>query len=583
MKSLRSFVAASVLLVGAPLVAASACAAGDLVLTRDGMSDYVIVVPRSASPATRRGARELVEHIRLISGSELRIIDDDAPAPAHAIMLGAEPPGDKPAADTQPPLGADGFVIRSVGERVYIAGPGPRGTMYACSAFLESLGVRWFTPTVTSAPAKPTITLAPINVREVPAFEYREPFFTEAFDKDWAARLRLNGNTPALDESTGGKVAYAEFVHTFDSLVPQNLFDTHPEYFPLIGGQRTGGYVQRCLSNPDVLPLAIAGVKRAFAARPDAVIMSVSQNDCGAWCQCDACRAITEKYSSHSGLYLWFVNQVAEAIEKDHPDKLIDTLAYQFTEAPPKGIVPRHNVRVRLCPIAVCESHPYERCDFPATREYVANLAAWSSITSTLYIWHYNTDFANYLMPFPDFDEFPADLRLYQRSGVKGVFFQGAYAPGGGGSDAELRSYVMAKILWNPALDTDTLVTEWMQGVYGPAWKPMREWFDLLHQRARKPQNHLRIYDPPSDVFFPPEVRAAGDTLFDQAASLATSDQQRHDIAKARLWLRYVKLVMEPRDDTVLDAFLNDARSFGITSLNEGGTLESWAGWYRSR
>lgn len=583
MKTPLSFFAAIPLLAGPVIFAGPVRAADDRVLARDGKSDYVIVVPRGAPPATTRGAQELVQHIKLMSGAELKIVDDSAPVPAHAIILGVEPPSDKPEASPRPPLGADGFVIRSVGDRVYIAGPGARGTMYGCSAFLESLGVRWFTPTVTSAPAKPTITLAPINVREVPAFEYREPFFAEAFGKDWAARLRLNGNTPALDESTGGKVAYAEFVHTFDSLIPQSLFDTHPEYFPLIDGKRTGGYVQRCLSNPDVLSRAIAGVKRAFAARPDAVIMSVSQNDCGSWCQCDQCKAITEKFGAHSGLYLWFVNQVAEAIEQDHPGKLVDTLAYQFTEAPPRGIAPRPNVRVRLCPIAVCEAHPYERCDFPATREYVANLAAWSAITSTLYIWHYNTDFANYLMPFPDFDEFPADLRLYQRSGVKGVFFQGAYAPGGGGSDGELRSYVMAKILWDPALDADALVTEWMQGVYGPAWKPMREWFDLLHQRARVPQNHLRIYDPPSDAFFPPEVRAAGDRLFDQAAMLATSDQQRRDVAKARMWLRYVKLVMEPRDDKVLDAFLNDARSFGITSLNEGGTLESWAGWYRSR
>lgn len=573
-----------VIVVAATLVTAAgpgdAAIAGDLSLVRDGRSDYVIVVPRASSAATRRGAAELQHHVVLMSGAELAIVDDAAPSPPHAIILGVVPPGETLDAAT---LGADGFVVRTIDDRVYIAGAGPRGTMYGCSAFLESLGVRWFTPTVTHIPARRTISLPPIDTTQSPAFEYREPFFSEAFDKDWAARLRLNGNTPALDESTGGKVAYAEFVHTLDSLIPQNLFDTHPEYFPLIDGKRTGGYVQRCLTNPDVLALAIAGVRRAFAARPDAVIMSVSQNDCGSWCQCDRCKTITEKHGAHSGLYLWFVNQVAEAIEKDLPGKLIDTLAYQFTEAPPKGIVPRGNVRVRLCPIAVCESHPYERDDDPATRDFVANLTAWSGITSTLYIWHYNTDFAHYLMPFPDFDEFPADLRLYQRRDVKGVFFQGAYAPGGGGSDAELRSYVMAKLLWEPSLDADTIVAEWMQGVYGPAWKPMREWFDLLHGRARVTQNHLHIYDPPTDTLFAPEVRSRGEALFKEAAALATTDQQRHDIDKAHLWLRYVELALDPRDDARLDAFLADLRTFGVTSLNEGGTLDSWAAAYRAR
>jgi len=33
-----------------------------------------------------------------------------------------------------------------------------------------------------------------------------------------------------------------------------------------------------------------------------------------------------------------FVNEVAAAVEKDYPDKLIDAIAYGETEAPPKGM-----------------------------------------------------------------------------------------------------------------------------------------------------------------------------------------------------------------------------------------------------
>ena len=127
----------------------------------------------------------------------------------------------------------------------------------------------------------------------------------------------------------------------------------------------------------------------------------------------------------------------AEAIAKDHPDKLIDTLAYQFTEKAPTGISPRSNVRVRLCPISVNEAHPYEQDTYPATEAFVKTLADWSKLSPSLYIWHYNTDFAHYLLPFPDFAEFPADMRLYKKSGVKGIFFEGDYARrrrGGGGA-----------------------------------------------------------------------------------------------------------------------------------------------------
>ena len=41
----------------------------------------------------------------------------------------------------------DGFVIRTVGDRVLIAGRGARGTLYGAYAFLEEpLGVRWYMP-----------------------------------------------------------------------------------------------------------------------------------------------------------------------------------------------------------------------------------------------------------------------------------------------------------------------------------------------------------------------------------------------------------------------------------------------------
>ena len=36
------------------------------------------------------------------------------------------------------------------------------------------------------------------------------------------------------------------------------------------------------------------------------------------------------------GILIWFVNQVAEAVEKEFLDKYIGTLAYQYTRAVPK-------------------------------------------------------------------------------------------------------------------------------------------------------------------------------------------------------------------------------------------------------
>lgn len=560
-----------------PLLLLTFAARADVPIVIDGNSNTVIVLPKDPTPAQQRGARELQSHIHDMSGGNVPIVAGVSPLPEKCIVIGAT---DFPDAVN---LGDDGFILRTQGQRIYIFATGRRGAMYGCTALLQKMGVRWFSSDVTRIPQARSITIPDLDEVQIPAFEYREPFFTEAFDKDWAARNRCNGHSMHLDESTGGRIVYHPFVHSFDELVPRKLFAEHPEYFPLIDGKRTDGYVQRCLSSPDVLEIAIRHVRRWIKDAPDAKIISVSQNDSYKFCTCDQCNAIVQKFGGEqSGLYLWFVNQVAEAIEKDHPDKLIDTLAYQFTEAAPTGIKPRANVRIRLCPIANCVSHPFEQCSAEPNVKFIQRLRAWSKLTDTLYIWHYNTNFANYLMPFPNFAEFPAEARLYKSCGVKGVFFQGDYAPGGGGAEAELRSWVMAKLLWDPSLDANALVEEWMDGVYGPAAKPMRKWFDLLHEKVRDPQAHLFIYHGANAPQLADDVLTQGDKLFDEAQELAKGNPQSAKyVAKERLCLRYAKLLKHPTTGPELDEFLKDVRAAGITQLNEGRSVDDWEKAYR--
>ena len=557
--------------------------AQEMTLVRDGQSPFVIVINASASQSERRGARELQTYLQEMSGAELKIIDDRQLLPEHAILVGRSRHTDALQLNAElKTLGPEGFVFKTIDGRLIILGSNIRGAMYGCTTFLEKLGVRWLTPKVTIVPHRSAIVLPALDERQLPDFEYRAPYIYEAFEKNWAARLRTNGQQAALDDSTGGKIVYDHFVHTFDSLIPQSEFDAHPEYFPLINGKRTSGYVQRCLSNPDVLRLMIQGVQKWIVQDPTAMIYSVSQNDTYKFCECDRCKAIEARYGGkHSGIYLWFVNQVAEAIEKDHPDKLIDTLAYMFTEEPPSGIVPRKNVRVRLCPISCCEAHPYEKCSDPKTTAFMNNLKGWSKITDTLYIWHYNTDFAHYLMPFPDFDQFPDSIRLYKLSGVRGIFFEGDSTPGS--ADAELSAYVMAHLMWNHQQDPNALIDEWMHGVYGQAYPPMRRWFDLLQEKVRVKDKHLHIGDGPNNYFLISDVLAEGDQLFDEAERLsADSANASYYIAKARLGLRYVKLTRRP-DANTLDLFLFALRRFGITQISERDTVAVWEKAFRAR
>lgn len=564
-----------------------AAALAPLTLAHNGRSSYSILLAPDASLSEQRGASELQQFIQEISGARLPITTDPAQAGDHAILIGRSPA----LASLQlgidfGSLGPEGYVLRTVGNHLVIAGGRQRGSMYGVYGLLQKLGCRWFSPTVSRIPKMRSIRIEPLDETVKPAFEYREVFFNLATDKDWSARNRMNGMSANLDASTGGKVIYHPFVHTFASLVPPDkYFQDHPEYFSLVDGARRP-HAQLCLTNPDVLRISIETVRGWMRDYPDATIFSVSQNDTTGWCECDNCsRVEQEEGGAHSGPLLRFVNSVAEAVEPDHPGKLIDTLAYWYTEDPPSKVRPRPNVRIRLCPIGACEAHPYDQCPYDVY--FLRHLQAWSQITSQLYIWHYNTNFSNYLLPFPDFDQLASSIPLYARHGVVGMFMEGA-APPGVASDEALRSYVMAKLLWDSSADVRQAIDEFHAAYYGPAARPMRAYFDLMQRQARpSPRGkgcHAWVFDRGDAPYLSQEFIAEAATLFQQAERAAAGSPSLRNVRHAHLSIRYLRLMRakaftvqgalyQPADLAGLKAqrarFMADARSFGITNLRE--------------
>jgi hypothetical protein len=179
---------------------------------------------------------------------------------------------------------------------------------------------------------------------------------------------------------------------------------------------------------------------------------------------------------------LAFVNYVAEKIEPEFPRVAVDTFAYQYTRKPPKTIKPRPNVIVRLCSI---ECNFREPLDHPSNAAFLADLEGWSKICRRLYIWDYTTDFAAYLMPHPNWFTLGANVRLFQKFGVRGVFEQGAYQ-GFGNELGELRAWVLAQLLWDPQQDDRALIKEFLEGYYGKAAaKPIAQYLQVMHDASK--------------------------------------------------------------------------------------------------
>ncbi|MHC4693013.1 MAG: DUF4838 domain-containing protein [Planctomycetota bacterium] len=562
----------------------AAVQADALTIAEDGVAKAVIIVAPDSSEPEKHAAAELAEFLKQITGAKFEIANGFVPGKSR-IFVG--PAGTMPANPefSTKGLSSDGIIIRTVGPDLILAGGHPRGTLYAVYTFLEDhVGCRWWSSKVSDIPKKATLKVDKLNVRYVPPLEYRESFWFDAFDGDWAVRNKCNGNSERLDAKRGGKHSYQGFVHTFFPLIPpQTYFKDHPEWFSEIDGKRKHERAQLCLINEEMRKELVKNLKARLRRNPAATIASVSQNDWHGYCQCSKCAAIDKEEGSPAGSLLNFVNAVASDIEEEFPKVAISTLAYQYTRKPPKNVKPRHNVIVRLCSIECSFSKPLSD---ERNKKFRDDIVGWSKICNRLYIWDYTTNFRHYVMPHPNQRVLGPNVKFFVDHNVKGLFEQGAYQSYGS-EMAELRAWVLAKLLWNPKLDGEKLIDEFIEGYYGSAGPHIKAYLKVTHDAVEASGEHLGCFSPHTAKFLSLETLSNGWGHLKAAEEAVKDNPALHfRVQVAQLPVMYVFMMRWdelrkkaqaanadwPMNDTIKETyerFLEVAKRKNITRLNE--------------
>jgi hypothetical protein len=504
------------------------CLAAPVQLVEQGVSEYRIYSSPAASPPEVHAAEVLQDYVARMSGCTLPIVHQ-APADGKLVYVGF---ADVPASvlgDADPAaFGAEEYVIQQSGDALVIAGGRPRGTLYGVIGLLrDHLGCRWYTADVTKVPQEKTLRLDGLPDRQAPAFNYREPWYREVHDIDFAVHNRLNASMVAIPDEKGGRFVIYPFVHTFSQLVPpEEYYDAHPEYFSLVDGERQkeGDHVQLCLTNPEVLRIATGTVLRWIAEHPEADLFSIDQNDGYGYCECPNCAALDEAEKSHSGTLLHFVNQIADVVAEKHPEVRLQTLAYVYSEVPPKTIRPRPNVTIRMCHYEYCQAHAMGQCD--DHNVFVERLEGWSKITDSITIWDYYTNFRHYLMPYPNFESVIHHPRFYADHHCIGLFAQGNNVrEHGGGEFSALRAWVFAQLMWNPYQDGNALIDEFVANVYGPAAPFVAQYIQMARDTVRPASMRFSIFASLEQMpYLTTDFLDRADALFAKAEAAASED-----------------------------------------------------------
>lgn len=553
-----------------------ACVPHKNTLFSEGKSDYSIVLCDNASASEQTAAEELQSYLQQIGGVTLPIIGCKQLAEGQKhIFVGYNEKYGALCGAVFPEKGDEGYTYRNVGSNIWIYGGSERGTMYGVYSFLENeLGVRWYTKDYTHISALKEWCFGELYSNESPFIQYRfVQYYNVEPHKEWLAHNKCNSVWSAQNNEYGGLVAYWN-AHTFEQFIPSGeYFSTHPEYFSLRDGKRTP-YTQLCLSNPEVLQICTDKMKQAIADNPLYWVYSMSQSDNQFPCQCENCRAIEEQYGGHSGLVVWFVNQVADAIKPLYPDKYIGTFAYQYTRKAPTGITPRDNVVIRLCSIECCFAHPLEECAH--NRPFISDIEDWSKIAPHLFIWDYVVNYRQYAAPFPNFGVLAENIKTFKRFNAIGIQEEAQYESLGG-EFSDLKSWVLSKLLWNPNLDTKKLVSQFITDYYGAAAIYIQQYFDLCHSLIND-ETVMGIYIDENNPLYTDEFIIEADRLLTQAKqTVAGCDDDicmRVDMVALQIdYLRVVRTPHEAAADGTRDRLFNFIRKNNIL-LNESQSTE---------
>ncbi len=423
----------------------------------------------------------------------------------------------------------DGFLICGDGRDLCLYGVGEKGTLYAVYALLEQLGYRLYTPDALVVPDNPNLRLPTSALVENPAFAYRETLYY------YPNNSRLYADWHRLHNRADLHRQWGMFVHTFQHLIPASkYYDAHPEWFSMREGRRDRDG-QLCLSNPQVLEELCRRLADTMGRRPEATTWSVSNNDNYNACQCPECLRLDSLYGGPTGTLLHFINQVARRF----PDKTISTLAYQYTRsAPTLPVKPDPNVNIMFCSIECGREASIP--DSPKEASFRRDMEDWNRITDNIFLWDYVVQFRNFWNPFPNLHVLQPNLRYFRDHGVR-MMFEQATGEGNVTSWMDIRCYMLAKLMWNPDLDMDSVMDDFYRGYYGTAAPFVRRIIDTMTAALVVSGKTLNIYGFPvdgADGYLSPQRMLRYDLAM-QSAYAVTDDP----IVRDRL--RYFELALD--------------------------------------
>lgn len=562
------------------------------ILASEGRPAATIVIPDDAQSSVRLAAEELRDYVARISGAELPLVTDAETVEGPRILIGKTRQTDAlnlgaPAGFTRA-LKEEGFLIKTLGGNLVLLGndTGPRvakhpfipeqeqiytGSLFAVYELLERLGCRWYYPGPFGevVPQSADVSIPETDEIIRPSFPVRgfwygaevtrrrNPEFNAMMQR-WMLRNRFLPYGSVLSSAGDGSI-----MAPFRKMVSKEidgerkrvnvLFDEHPEYFAMRkDGTRNAHYL--CLANPEVLRIATERALQHFRDNPDSNCFGYAPPDGAPTCECDECRFhnynFMQKKPSNpeiqdisEGFYR-FLNQVAEGVKKEFPDKWITSTAYSGRIRPPVATRLGDNISLHLAFLGYAQHH---RLDFEGwqTREKATLLKRWATINPYMVERQYYPVMQFHCnVPLPMHRAHAYNVKKLQEMGMAGAEWEGRAAFKTG----LLNYYVLGRMLWDVETDIDALLEEHYRVFYGAAGPKMGAYVDAVEEMLTQAPVEFHEEERLHEIYPYERVVEVTEAVGDIEALAANADEAtRRRVRFARLVVDHLRAYVEMR------------------------------------
>ena len=220
-------------------------------------------------------------------------------------------------------------------------------------------------------------------------------------------------------------------------------------------------------------------------------------------------------------------------------------------------------------------AHPLETCE--KNQSFLSDMNDWCMIAKNIYIWDYTTGFLNYLLPFPNFNVLSANFRYFSQSNVIGILEEGAHdAPWN--EFSELKQWLIAKLMWNPNQDVDSLTTLFINDYYGKAAPFVKQYYDLCRKQISDNTHFTIKIDSQSNLFSDPFM-AKGTELMEKAMDSVKDNteglKRTQRIAAQLYYLKLQRNMVKSMTDGTLQKLKSILRDDHTLVSEHGMTLEN--------